>query len=239
MHHYNPNLWIPRFRNDFIPAIRRVETVFLERIQPTFSSIDAESEKLESQLWEEAMTQPYYDDCPDEGQISDSVRDIAIAHYQGLKGMEQGLLNCCALFLYHLFEQHLMIFLRQELLDWRDQDESQLYTHKEVHKQLNKAKIDLTKFNVWPKIEELKHLANTIKHGEGKSSGELAKVAPHFFELPGLGNSWPITGRVYAPLLGEDIRVQPSHIREYSNILEQFWLELGDALNKNLNKSFT
>ncbi len=45
---HNSHLWFQRFRDDFIPAIQRVEDVFLLRLQPTFLSIEAESEKLEN-----------------------------------------------------------------------------------------------------------------------------------------------------------------------------------------------
>lgn len=234
---YHPTLWTPRFRNDFIPAIQRVEDVFLQRLQPTFFSIEAESEKFENDLWEEAMGQPHYGDFADECEMAESVRDTAVSHYLGLKGMEQGLLNCCALFLYHLYEQHVMLFLRQELLDWRERDNKKLYTHEQVHNRLKLANVDLTTFGTWSKLEELRHLANAIKHGEGKSSEALLQVAPHLFEMAGLSNGWPISGRVYTPLLGEDICVRPEHIREYADTLKRFWLELGDALTKNFEST--
>lgn len=230
---YHPNIWLPRFRNEFIPAIHRVEEVFLKRIQPTFASIDAESEDLQNRLWEEVMARPFYGDAPDEGQIAEAVQDTAVSHYLGLKGMEQGLLNCCALFLYHLYEQHLMLFLRQELLDWRERHNEKFYNHKVARELLKAANVDITTFNAWSKLEELRHLVNTIKHGEGKSSEELLQTAPHLFEMAGLSNAMPLSGRVYTPLLGEDICVTPDHIAEYSHALEQFWLELGDALTKN------
>jgi len=227
---YNPNFWKTRFRDDFIPAVRRVEDVFLNRILPTFSTIDTESDALTEKLWEGAMSQPYYGDGLDEADIAEAVQEAGISHYMGLKGMEQGLLNCCALFLYHLYEQHLMIFHRQELLDWRQQHNSALFTHKEIHNRLNLANVDIKTFSVWPKLEELRCLANTIKHGEGKSSQELLAIAPHFFVSPTLKGS-PLyevasSGRVFSPLVGDDIFVTPQLIGEYANAIEGFWLEL-------------
>lgn len=233
---YNPHFWFPRFRNDFIPAIRRVEQVFLQRIQPAFSSIDAESEKLEKDLWDAAMSQAYPEEI-DQCQIAEDVRDAAVSHYVGLKGMEQGLMNCCALFLYHLYEQHLMVFLRQELLDWRVKDNKKLYSLEELRNKLKIANVDITKFSVWPKIEMLRHLANAIKHGEGKSSDELLGMAPDLFEMSAVSGDWPISGRVYTPLLGDDICVKSAHIIEFADALEGFWIELGDALIKNAEDS--
>ncbi len=141
-------------------------------------------------------------------------------------------MNCCALFLYHLYEQQVMLFLRQELLPWREKDNRKLYTHEEVRKRLGLANVDITKFACWSKLEELRHLANAIKHGEGKSSEELLRIAPHLFEIGGRASGWPISGRVYTPLLGEDIFVNAAHIREYVGALKQYWMELGDTLTK-------
>lgn len=231
---YNPNFWKPRFLNDFIPAVRRVEDTFLNRILPTFSTIDSESEAFAERLWGDAMSQPYYGDGPDEADIADAVRDAEISYYLGLKGMEQGILNCCALFLYHLHEQQLMTFHRQELLCWRNKDNSSLFNHKEVQKQLKLANVDIQKFSVWPKLEELRCLANTIKHGEGKSSQELLAIAPHLFLSPALTGAAiqgiAMSGRVYAPLIGDDIYVNQQEISEYANAIEGFWLELSTSL---------
>lgn len=227
---HNSNIWVPRFKHDFIPAIRRIEDVFLQRLQPTFASIGAESEKLKSDLWDEASAIPCYDGDLDEGQIAESVETAAVSHYLSLKGMEQGLLNCCALFLYHSYEQHLMLFLRQELLGWKERNNKRLYTHDEARNRLKLANVDITKFASWPKIEELRHLANTIKHGEGKSSEVLALNAPHLFEIPVLINGGAVSAPVYRPLLGEDICVTPKDIHDYANALESFWLEMGQSL---------
>jgi hypothetical protein len=231
---YNANFWKPRFLNDFVPAVRRVEDTFLNRILPTFSKIDSESEAFAERLWNDAMSQPYYEDGPDEADIADAVRDAEISHYLGLKGMEQGLLNCCALFLYHLYEQQLMTFHRQELLDWRKKDDSSLFSHKEVQKRLERANVDIHKFSVWPKLEELRCLANTIKHGEGKSSQELLAIAPHLFSSSALTETAihgiAMSGRVYAPLVGDDIYVNHQQIGEYADAIEGFWLELATSL---------
>lgn len=53
---YNQNLWKQRLLKDFIPSVRRVEETFLNRILPTFSTIDAESEEFAERLWNDAMS---------------------------------------------------------------------------------------------------------------------------------------------------------------------------------------
>lgn len=231
---YNPIIWKHRFESDFIPAIYRVRDVFLLRLLPTFSSIDSDTDEYTKQLEKDALARPYYDDGPDESDIYDGIRDASISYYQGLKGMEQGITNCCALFLYHLYEQQSMIFLRQELLDWKQRGKTSQFTQKKFKAQLLKAKVDVSNLPSWSKLEELRHLANTIKHAEGDASNSLYSRAPHLFEprtthvLP--GKNIPPSSRVYAPLLGEDIFVTAEQINEYTEACAHFWIELADAL---------
>lgn len=231
---HNAAFWKARFQNDFVPAVQRVKDTFLQRVIPSFSTVDSECDKLEQRLWDEAMAQPYYGDGPDGADIAEAVRDAAVSHYLGLKGMEQGLLNCCAIFLYHVFEQHLMLFHRKELLGWKEQDDSKLFTHNEIRLRLASAGIEVTQFKAWPKLEELRVLAGTIKHGEGKSSKHLHTLAPELFRAPTLAGTGfgqlATSGRVYTPLIGEDIFVTQHNINEYSTCIEQFWSELGVSL---------
>jgi hypothetical protein len=232
---HNGKFWAQRFKHDFIPATHRVADVFLNRLMPTFSTAESEAEALTQELWDNAMSSQYDPYGPDESEIAEAVQEAGIEHYLSIKGMEQGLLNCCALFLYHLFEQHLMFFHRKELLGWTEQNDLELLNHKEVHKRLEASGVVARSFLTWPKLEELRRLANTLKHGEGKSSRELAACAPGLFRPPGLKQSdlYEHVGheRVYTPLLGEGVFVTVSHIHEYAKAIEEFWNELSTSLD--------
>jgi hypothetical protein len=129
-----------------------------------------------------------------------------------------------------LFEQHLTLFHRQELLGWFDRNEVKLFAREEVHKKFDAHGISIKSFASWPKLEELRHLANTLKHGEGKSSRELAELAPDLFTQPSLiddgAHVSPASYRVYTPLIGDELFVTADHIRDYAAAIEGFWLEL-------------
>lgn len=234
---YNGKFWVQRFKHDFIPSTRRVVDVFLNRLMPTFSTAEAEAEALTRELWDDAMSSPYNPYGPDEFQIAEAVQSAGIEHYLSLKGMEQGLWNCCALFLYHLFEQHLMLFHRQELLRWVEQNDLELINHKELHKRLEVAGVEVKSFRTWQKLEELRLLANTLKHAEGKSSRELANRAPSLFRNPSLKgieiSEHVGYKRVYTPLVGEDVFVSVNHIHEYAEAIEGFWNELSASIGES------
>ena len=230
----NVYFWIRQFRNDFIPAIERVVEVFLERLVPTFSTIESEAEKKTEEVYEELCSRPG-DGETDLADLAEDAKNIGIDYYLSMKGLEQGILNACAVTLYHLFEQQLKLFHRKELLLPQEENDSLLFKHKEIKNRLKVHGISIEKFSSWPKLEELRLLANSIKHGEGKSSKDLFHVAPELFEPPslkelGLGvGPMPNLG-IFIPLLGDGIYVTQSHIHEYKFALKTFWEELSAAL---------
>ncbi len=234
----NARFWSHQFRRDFVPATERVVEVFLGRLIPTFSSIEEEAEKKSEKIYEELCSRPG-DENSDLAELAEDAQDIGIDYYMSMKGLEQGILNTCAVFLYHMFEQQLMLFHRGELLQLHEEKNSKLFTHDEIKARLKSHKINIEAFTTWPKLEELRLLANSIKHGEGKSSQDLCRIAPELFESPvikdlkglGLGRGKARTSAtIYTPLLGDDIYVTQDHIRSYESALKEFWNELGLAL---------
>lgn len=228
---HNLHMWRHRFEREFVPASHRVVDVFLARLIPTFASAGEEAQSYGKELWDRAMSD-WGDPDISEAEVADAVREAEVEYYLNLTGMEQGILNCCALFLYHLFEQHLLTFHRQELLHWREQNDTKLLKHDEIHSRLYKKGICTKSFASWGKLEELRHLANTLKHGEGKSSRELASLAPDLFCRVGgvAGVAFSMSPRVYTPLLGDDVFVTERHVREYAVAIEGFWCELLAAM---------
>jgi hypothetical protein len=226
-------IWKQRFQRSYIPATYRVVEVFLNRLVPTFATAEAESEALTNELWEAAMSRSYDSNGLDDSDIAEAVQEAGVEHYFNLKEMEQGILNCCALFLYHLFEQHLMQFHRQELLGWLERNEIRLFTHDEVHRRFEGHGLSVKSFASWAKLEELRHLANMLKHGEGKSSRELTELTPDLFTHPSLIDDGTHLSsrshRLYTPLLGDEIFVTAAHVRGYAEAIERFWLELSSS----------
>ena len=219
-----------------MPATERAIEAFLDRFVPTFSSIKEEAEKKSEEVYEELCTQPGDEDS-DLAALAEIAQDIGIDYYMSMKDLEQGILNTCAFFLYHLFEQQLMLFHRRELLQPHEEKNSKLFTHSEIKARLKAHNINIETFKAWPKLEVLRLLANSIKHGEGKSSQDLSRIAPELFESPAIkglkrlgGWKTSTSATIYTPLLGNDIYVTQGHIRSYESALKEFWNELGHAL---------
>jgi hypothetical protein len=99
--------------------------------------------------------------------------------------------------------------------------------------------IDIESFANWPKLQELRLLANTVKHAEGKSSSELMKIRPDLFIFPksffAIEPKYPRP--VYSPMSGDDIYVQLKDFNEYADALKGFWKEFTEILEIQGNSS--
>jgi len=151
-----------------------------------------------------------------------------------MSGLRQGLQNMSAAALYHLYEQQVMLFHRREVLDLGEENDAALFKHSVFRERLLRYGIDVKTFASWPLIEELRLVANTVKHAEGDSAADLHSrrpelfIAPQVADLPFLGSK--AVARVFQPVMGEDLYVSVDDIRRYANAVEQFWSELSDAM---------
>lgn len=98
---------------------------------------------------------------------------------------EQVLSALYAVAIYHTFEQHIIyVFYRwaQHLLSQKPNPKPQLYDVLTAFK--SAWSIDLTTLKSWPKINELRLVANCVKHGEGEACKDLRKLRPDWFKSP-------------------------------------------------------
>ena len=93
--------------------------------------------------------------------------------------------------------------------------------------------LDVKSLPSWNIINELRLVANVIKHAEGGSATELEKLRPHLFQVLQL-NGFPearwVGRRIRKPLFGQEIYVGPDDFSRYHDASVAFWTELADAL---------
>ena len=83
-------------------------------------------------------------------------------------GIRQGLLNLFAIALYHAFEQQIMLFHRKNVLQVEEENDDKLFKMSEFQHRLEEFDIKITEFASWPKIDELRLLANAVTTCPGK-----------------------------------------------------------------------
>ncbi len=227
-HHYWRRVFKRKFCRELCAIVEALET----RILPSFSGIEQEAEKASADAWDAFMSAPATGD-EDPSEFAEAAENIGIEHFQLLNGIRQGAINLFAAALYHAFEQQFVLFGRRELLTLTEESEGLLPTLRTLRERLATVGIDIEAFGNWDRIEELRLLANVVKHADGPSARELHARRPDLFKAPGL----PELGRwnlgkpsVYQPLLGEDVYVNIEDVRRFRDELIKFWDELGQAI---------
>jgi hypothetical protein len=231
----NQLFWSRFFEQEFVPQLRAIADALEKRTLPAFSGIGEEAEKVSEEVWEAFMSAPATGD-EDPGDLADVAQQAGVSHYMLLDGIRQGMINLFAAALYHAFEQQVIFFLRKEVLELHEENDRKLFQVSELQNRLKALGIDITQFAAWSKVDELRLLANTVKHAEGESARKLHQLRKDLFEKPNVagmnlsfGNTVP---RVFQPLVGEDLYVSIADIRDYRDALIAFWRDLGEAMER-------
>ena len=94
--------------------------------------------------------------------------------------------------------------------------------------------MDIKALDLWRKIDELRLVANAVKHAEGSGTNQLRVLRPELFSNPAYVNIFPDLGKraiedampISAPLSGEDFFVTEDILREYAESAEAFFGEI-------------
>lgn len=228
-------IWERVFQSQFVPQINAIVDVLERRLLPNFEAVDAEADSIADEAWNRFMSMPATGE-EDAADFAESAMEEGLSHFMLMDGLRQGMLNLFAATLYHAFEQQIILFFRREYLHQEKECGSGQFNLSVVKGRLKNFGVDITKFASWPKINELRLVANTVKHAEGNSSQRLYKIRPNMFSHPrllqfGLQDDFTSSEQpqVFQPLVGEGLYVSVQDVKDYRDQLVRFWQEFADA----------
>ena len=226
--------WISALQTEFVPQLKAIVQALEKRLLPNLEEekIELESNKITEEVWERFMSMPATGN-EDPADFADRALNAGIAHYTLMYGIRQGMLNLFAAALYHTFEQQVMFFHRKNVLDLDEENDSKKFKLKVFQRRLKEYGIDIKNFACWSKIDELRLVANTVKHAEGPSSDRLRAIRSEMFINPLFSQDpFPLQGfdSVFQPLVGDNLYVSLQDIKDYCDHLVQFWEELVDVM---------
>ncbi|MCC5927028.1 MAG: hypothetical protein JJU41_10770 [Bacteroidetes bacterium] len=251
----NQSYWSFIFMDVYVSQLTAIVDVLQDRILTGFENIEEEAEKLSTEKWNEYMSSPGTGN-EDPGDYAEHAEEVGISHFILLKQIRQGVINLHAVFLFHLFEQHIMTFFRKEILNPQEERDSELFNNQEFKKMQKKGNeptfhsgminfeefknrlknigVEIDNFESWSKISELRQVANAVKHAEGSSAGRLKNMRPDLFSNPELQNleinNTLFNPKVYSPLSGEDIFLSLNDIHDYKDSIRSFYIELMSSI---------
>jgi hypothetical protein len=200
---------------------------------PAFGDLAAEAEQMQDEALDRFNKIPTGEDC-DPSWPAAMAHEEALEHYLGMCAVRQTLLNAFTPILYHTWEQQLLAFHRRAVLHPSEEHEPKLLSLKVLDERLACNGLNLQSLTSWPIIEELKHVANTVKHADGPSAEIVKTRYPILFDNPALGDfdtpKFTYRPRVYSPLSGDDVYVREDDLRRYTGALITFWSEFANAL---------
>ena len=226
------SFWADYFDSIFIPDIDAYASCLIKRLLPSFENLDNEANRIEQKEYERLCSSWGHDEYVDSASLAERAMNKAIAYMQTISGIQQGLINLFGAGLYHLFEQQLLFYHRRELLIPTEENRLAFLKGSKTHELLAANGIDITFFTSWARLDELRLLANAVKHADGQSCAQLRVQRPDLFCSPiSVETGFPfVRSVVYQPLAGEGIYLNEVEFKRYVEDVKAFWSELGQRL---------
>jgi len=226
----NGTFWAPYIRRVFCREVQLLHETLQARIIPNFINIDQEAEEISQKEYERIGSMVGGENY-DMGAATEQAQEMGMMHYDQMRGIQQGLLNLFAVAYRHMFDQQILTFHRRQVLHPSEEDDIDLISIKEFVKRLKNIPIDVTTFSSWSRLEELDLVSNVIKHAEGRSAALLRNIRPDLFlPITSFNFNVKFVGRVFKPLMGEDIYINVIDLDNYKNSICSFWEELADKI---------
>ncbi len=232
MKNFHGKYWGRHVAERITPRFERFGEIFLARILPPFDRINEEATDLEERRNKELVSSLV---CADEDRwdgeaaMAELAFNEAMDYAVTLSSMQFSALGLFSAALYHMTEQHL-VDLRQEILF----DNRQEAVDPEVAIEWFKQEVGLNAKTLrsWGVINELRLVANTVKHSEGGSARALRRARPQLFVFPGLEDRYVSKLRLRTPLFGQELFVTKDDFVRYHQGSVSFWTEFAEGLFK-------
>jgi hypothetical protein len=231
MKNSNHTWWGHHIKRLYIPQVIAFGGMLETRLLPSFSNLDVEADEIAKNTWEDPPEHYCYESY-DEGDLAELAFNEGLSHFTMMNDLRQGVVNMTAVALYHLFEQQIMELHKKCLLNINEEKNIKLHKMSIVWERLSVIDINAKLFSCWSSIEELRLIANTVKHAEGDSAAKLHYKRPELFVAPSIRSIVGIDGarNVSVPLVGDGLYVSEEDISQYTKSVEMFWNTLSELL---------
>ena len=227
-----PHWELEHYRKLYRDQIDRLVDTLTVRLLPTFDSVHAEVEAIQREAYRANNERANDGNGLDPQTAHDAAFEASSVHFDSVLDLRQGLQNMFAVTLYHLFEQQVRAFHVRVL------HHKPLKFGPDVLKAWDKTLPDpVLTTGQRSGLDELRLLANTVKHGDGASAQELYTAAPHLFladyEQDALDDPTVIVHKpdIGTPLFGQDLFVRLDDIHRYRQLLNGVWSAYLEALH--------
>ncbi len=200
---------------------------------PAFGNLEKRAADVAEEHFTEVGSEPAYDDIVvDMADVAEDAEQNSADWFFMMTSLRQTMLNLLAVGLFHLTEQQLARLCRECGSRFPSPTDTKL---EEVKKWYGKhLALDLESLRSWHTIDELRLIANAVKHAEGSATRQLRKIRPELFSNPAYQEIYKqegldrTMGPVRTPLSGEEFFVSEPLLELYSMAAEAFFAEIAE-----------
>jgi hypothetical protein len=204
---------------------------------PAFGNLDARAEQVANDYYNRIGSQPAGEYEIDMADVAEDAQQHSYDWWEMMASLRQTMLNLMAAGLFHLVEQQLATLSRDGIFDGPVGDTKLSIVAEWYQRKLGTT---LAEMPSWSTINEMRLVANTVKHGEGNSARDLREVNPALFNNPayieflrseGVDRGELLTrDSLAAPLSGEDFFVTEEVLHGYAVRADAFFAEIAADL---------
>lgn len=216
-----------------IPYLKAFGEYVIEDVVPVFANLPERANAIADLEFKRLCEQPVGEDYDgDMSVVAEAAQSRGQVFYDTSVAIRQTSLNLFAAGLFHLLEQLLADLCRDGAFETPPRLDTKLSVVSTWCR--NNCNLDLSKLPAWPKIEQLRLLANSVKHGEGSSAEELRVIRPDLFQNPDLHELARDFPKIYTaeavklPLAGQDIFVTTEVFSEFSSAANSLFAEIAE-----------
>lgn len=212
--------------------------VYNKKIKVVFENLEEEANSIAQNHYEE-LGQYFDPDRHDEADFADSAFEKGLEYYEAVSLVKYNNQLMWISTMYQFWEQQVRKFLYDEithsgytLVDKKGQEIGfKRYCAngiREIKEEFISFGQNLEELECWSTIDELRLLANVIKHGEGGAATKLEKLRPDLFKSEITENNLL---KIHRTVLNEQVlNVSDSDYIKYKEALQSFWEELPERL---------
>ena len=210
-----------RFLDLFQAQIRHYQTSAINRLFPSFSDLEKDAADFES--CETKKMEALVDPEMEYSDFAEIIHDRTIDYYISLSNVRQGIVNLLTAGLFHLFELQMAQFVNSSVN--KTNGKKDLFIRFEEI--LEDQKCLAVSLPHWDMLRnELRLVANTIKHGPGNSAEELVRSRPELFRPEHMKSDDTFAshaGSAISPLAGEGLFLTIDDFKIYATAIVEFW----------------
>jgi hypothetical protein len=222
------------------PVLSFSECIFRD-VLPPFENLDRRADKIADDYYNRIGSQPAEEDEDvDMASVAEAAQDHSLSWFQMMVSVRQSMLNLLASGLYHLAEQQLADSCRDGSFTVRPPRDTKLEIVADWYR--DHFGLDLRTLPSWAVFDELRLVANAVKHGEGPATRQLREIRVQLFSNPDYAEIYrefeeagipPTLGPVFVPLSGEGLFVSEKLLKVYAEGAESFFREIAQHFESN------